>query len=219
LIATKRGTIPVNNYNYGADIPIRCPYCSAYVEPHIEEVRSLNYNGKILETITFKVNCCSKLFFANYEFDTSLKKTTLLTVNPPAQPEPLPDEIVKMSPRFAELYKQAHFAEQQNYYELAGSGYRNALEVLVKDFAIKELNKPEHEVAKKKLYDAIGDYVPSVAVTAADVVRVLGNDYTHYERKYDDIDFEVLKKYLRIFINAIENELLIRHPIVNTNRQ
>jgi len=42
-------------------------------------------------------------------------------------------------------------------------------------------------------------------------VRVLGNDYTHYERKYDEVEFTVLKQYLNIFIATIDAKYLIKH--------
>lgn len=72
-----------------------------------------------------------------------------------------------------------------------------------------------------KLYDAIGIYLKEVNLdtSAADIIRVLGNDYTHYQRKYDNIDFIVVKKYLEIFIQQIETKLLLMEPIVPTNRQ
>ena len=114
--------------------------------------------------------------------------------------------------------KQSFDAEQNSYFELAGSGYRNAIEVLIKDFAIQELKAPEKEVCKKSLSQAIEAYLPNInASVSADVTRVLGNDYTHYERRYEDVDFHVLKRYLQIFINSIDCEYLISHPVVPTN--
>ena len=41
----------------------------------------------------------------------------------------------------------------------------------------------------------------------ADVVRILGNDNTHYERDYENIDFSILKQYLNIFIEMIEVQI------------
>ena len=119
------------------------------------------------------------------------------------------------------LYEQSYTAEQNGHIELAGCGYRNAMEVLIKDFAIQKLNASEKEVCKMKLYDAIGTYLNEVNIdtSAADVIRVLGNDYTHYQRHYDDIDFIVVKKYLEIFLQQIETKLLLMEPIVPTNRQ
>ena len=49
----------------------------------------------------------------------------------------------------------------------------------------------------------------------ADVVRILGNDNTHYERDYESIDFKVLKQYLNIFIEMIEVQIKIKNPPVS----
>ena len=130
----------------------------------------------------------------------------------------LPESMVKISPRFVELYTQSFDAEQNSYFELAGSGYRNAIEILIKDFAINELRISEKEVCKKTLSKAIESYLPNLnASISADVMRVLGNDYTHYERRYKEIDFEILKRYLQIFISSIDCEYLIKHPVVPIN--
>lgn len=60
-------------------------------------------------------------------------------------------------------------------------------------------------------------FLLSYRSVSADVMRVLGNDFTHYERKYENIDFEVLKRYIQIFINAIDSKYLIKHPAVPVN--
>lgn len=44
-----------------------------------------------------------------------------------------------------------------------------------------------------------------------DVVRILGNDNTHYE----NIDFKVLKQYLHIFIDMIDVQIKIKNPSVS----
>lgn len=167
--------------------------------------------------LIFYNDCCDKQSFAIYKKQGG--NTEFLGILPVVHKVPqLPESLEKISPRFVELYKQSFDAEQNSYFELAGSGYRNAIEVLIKDFAIQELKIPEKEACKKSLSQAIEAYLPSInASISADVMRVLGNDYTHYERKYKDIDFQVLKRYLQIFINSIDCEYLIRHPVVPTN--
>ena len=37
----------------------------------------------------------------------------------------------------------------------------------------------------------------------------LGNDESHYYRKWEEKDFEDLKTFLRLTINSIENQLLV----------
>lgn len=198
--------------------PVNCPYCGAFIEAKTVSAASYPYTkSSIVYYITYQSQCCDNSFFTIY--DVSGGKGTLLTMYPAEKEKDFPEAIKLISPRFIKLYNQAYFTEQNNFFDLAGAGYRNAMEVLIKDYAITELGKPHEEVAKKTLFDGINEYVPSVHITAsADAVRVLGNDYTHFERKYEDIDFDILKRYIHILINYIENEYLLNHPIVPTNK-
>lgn len=211
----------INSVNASSfEVPIICPNCNYSLQPIIKDHRLLLYGSEKLLIISFIGNCCSVPFYATYK---QIKDRTfqLLDVFPHLKPTILPEKIRELSPRFSELYSQSYTAEQNNHTELAGSGYRNAIEVLIKDFAIKKLNAPEEEVCKMDLYTAIGTYLKEVNIdtSAADVIRVLGNDYTHYQRKYDGIDFVVVKRYLEIFIQQIETKLLLMEPIVRINRQ
>lgn len=198
-------------------IPVECPHCGAYSTPQISAHTSISYSGMKIWFFIFYNDCCDKQSFAIYKKQGS--NAEFLGILPVVHKMPqLPESLGKISPRFVSLFQQSFDAEQNSYFELAGSGYRNAIEVLIKDFAIQELKVPEKEVRKKSLSQAIEAYLPSInASISADVMRVLGNDYTHYERKYEDIDFQVLKRYLQIFINSIDCEYLIRHPVVPTN--
>ena len=66
-----------------------------------------------------------------------------------------------------------------------------------------------------KLFEAISNYLPENMLSTADVVRILGNDHTHYERKYPELDFNLLQKYMDIFINLVQTKLLIANPPVS----
>ncbi len=209
-----------SNRYYESEVPIKCPYCDTVIEPHPIHCAGLNYTDTSNVYITtFRGNCCSKVFFTTHEIDKTSKKGTFLYVYPFTKSRRFTNAVQIISPRFIQLYNQAFFAEKHNFFELAGSGYRSATEVLIKDYAINILKEPYNKVVKKTLYEAIGAYLPSIKLsTSADVVRVIGNDYTHYERKYKDVDFDILKQYLEIFIQAIITEYLINNPVIPTNR-
>ncbi|HFD2035903.1 TPA: DUF4145 domain-containing protein [Clostridium perfringens] len=203
---------------FECEIPINCPHCSAFINPQPNTYSCITLSNFYIYIIAYQAPCCDNYFFVTYKVTNN--KGELLTIYPSNKPEKLPEAIEKISPRFVNLYNQAYTAEQNNHLELAGSGYRNALEVLIKDYAINELGIDSKEVVKKNLNRSINEYVPSVRLSnSADVIRLLGNDYTHYERHYEDIDFQILKKYMRIFINSIETEYLINHPVVVPNNQ
>lgn len=199
--------------------PVECPHCGAFVAPVIRNVSGFNYtSGKYIYMVTFRGNCCDTDFFVLY--DVAKPNGKLISIYPNSQSVNLPEAIHNISPRFIEMYDQCYAAEQKGHLELAGSGYRNALEVLVKDYAITELKHPRDEVVKKKLASAIKTYLPSIDLKqSADVVRILGNDYTHYEQHYTTESFAILKQYIEIFIKSIETAYLIKHPKIKTQFQ
>lgn len=222
IIKTKHVNFLVNGTNYFVGPkPIECPYCGSFVSPVLRNVTGFTYSdNKTIYLTTFRGDCCNKDFFGLYDIipsASSIANGSLLTIYPSHKSQLLPDAIHKISPRFVSLYEQCYIAEQSGHLELAGTGYRNAIEILVKDFAINELGNSQPEVAKKKLADAIKTYLPSIDLQqSADVVRILGNDYTHYNQKYDDVSFPVLKAYVEIFIKSIETTYLIKHPPIPT---
>ena len=198
-------------------IPVECPHCGAYSTPTIIAKQSFMYSNIKIWTFIFFNDCCEQHSFAMYKIQPDI--TEFLGLLPTFHKTPnLPESVCKISPRFVNLYTQSFNADQNGHIELAGSGYRNAIEILIKDYAIKELKKSEKEVCKKSLSQAIESYLPNINTSiSADVMRVLGNDFTHYERKYENIDFEILKRYLQIFISSIDCEYLIHNPVVPTN--
>jgi hypothetical protein len=166
-----------------------------------------------------KSNCCEKNYFACYLDENNilpikLKKDCFLLSYPEPKNE-LPEKIIELSPRFHNLYSQAYCVELKGHFELAGCGYRNALEILIKDFAVKELKISEEEVQKQSLCTSIKKYLTkNLLNNAAEVVRILGNSYTHYKNEYPNIDFYVLKDYLSIIINDIDRVVKLKHPPV-----
>ena len=67
-----------------------------------------------------------------------------------------------------------------------GLGLRRAFEFLVKDFAIRKDANGEEEIKKLSLGKCIEKYIEQpTAKGAAKRVAWLGNDWAHYERKWD----------------------------------
>ena len=56
--------------------------------------------------------------------------------------------------------------------------------------------------------------------STADVVRILGNDYVHAQKKYPEHDFEVLKNYMDIFVGLMRCSVeQIKLPPVERKRE
>lgn len=193
-----------------------CPYCGISTDATRIDVKAFSITDGIIADVIYKCTSCDKIFHVSYKKMKDEEIFILYSVFPNFQGKEFSKEIQSVSPRFIKLYNQAYKAEYDTNYELAGCGYRNALEVLIKDYAINILGEKKEDVVKYKLYKAIELYLKDVDMSnCADVVRILGNDNTHYERDYENIDFDVLKQYLNIFIEMIEVQIKIKNPPVS----
>lgn len=203
------------NNNVEVDVPLFCPYCGIATKSNIRGSSVyLNSSLGIINLTAFHVTCCNRIYTT-----THLNKCgqfELLNFYPSTQPpNDTPQCFKEISPRFVNIYSQSLAAENQNHHNLAAIGYRTALEILIKDFAITQLQKPQSEVEKLSLFKAIETYLPNDLINTADVVRVLGNDNTHYSQKNEEYDFEVLKNYLSIFMKQLESQYMILNPPVS----
>jgi len=119
------------------------------------------------------------------------------------------DVIKGLSPNFCLIYNQSHSAEQDGLAEICGVGYRKALEFLVKDYLIKKNPEKEEEVKAKLLGSCISEYITSENIKKIARRAVwLGNDETHYVRKWEGKDLHDLKRLIDITIYWMEAEKL-----------
>ena len=216
------GTFNQSSWTFPLEKPMLCPHCNAYEDGQILDKHFWSYiDGCYMGVVVYRCTHCGNPYLVTYKIDPKAKMTTFEQFFPSYHAEEYRNErLQEMSPRFIEAYNQALRAEAINDLELAAIGYRHALECLVKDYAIIELKKDREEVVKKTLAEAIGEYLGEKELVAtADVVRILGNDYAHYERKYPEHDFALLKNYMRIFIGLIETKFMISHPPVARKEQ
>jgi len=122
-----------------------------------------------------------------------------------------PESITKLSPSFCAIFDEAAETESRKLKNIAGPGYRKALEFLVKDFLISEYPKEAEEIKKKWLVNLIRDKVQDANIKGcAERAAWLGNDETHYLRKWTDKDIGDLTKLITLCVNWIENHLLTK---------
>ena len=198
---------------------VTCPYCQIGTDAITTVIKAFQIDNGYIADVTYKCTSCDKIFHVSYVKLNDEEIYRPYSVYPNFQGRIFNKQIIDVSPRFVKLYNQAYKAEYDNNLELAGCGYRNALEILIKDYAINVLKEKREDVVKMRLYGAIEKYLSDVDMSkCADVVRILGNDNTHYERDYEHIDFEVLKDYLNIFISMIELKIKIKNPPVSREK-
>lgn len=223
-------TLHSNNQNRNAvldQIPNSCPACHRLSTPSIVSahfcsngVLGQEPEGEWVEQVLRCPNReCGHLFIARY---TAEWKEGMPPVNPglplkfklsavlPVTPRPtgMPPNVVALSPTFAKIFEQASTAEDLGLDEIAGVGFRKALEFLVKDYAISNHPKDVEVIKSLPLAQCITKYVKNEMVLEVSRRAVwLGNDETHYIRKWEGMDLTSLKGLIHLTVNWIDMEL------------
>lgn len=140
----------------------------------------------------------------------------------PAKAE-VPPDVASISPSFGAIFEEAAAAEAFSLKQVAGCGYRKALEFLIKDHAIALLDpsldsaQRQREIAAiqgARLANVIDERIPAPRVReCAKRAAWLGNDETHYTRRWEAQDVEDLKVLIRLTIIWIESEQLTKRYI------
>jgi hypothetical protein len=92
--------------------------------------------------------------------------------------------------------------------ELADMGYRSAIEFLIKDDVLHFKLDTHENIAKQKLANAIPKYLDDqMAIKGADVVRILDNDFTHWD-KVHDLPVSTVKYYLVYHYLSYQHKVL-----------
>jgi hypothetical protein len=194
------------------DGPNTCPYCHKSIVPLVL-TGQINDGGDFgvptMETFLACPNIdCRRTFIAYYNFYDEWQFNGEIAGGR-MKGKDISESIVEISPSFSKIYNQAFIAEQIGLNEICGVGYRKAMEFLIKDYA-KSKNPNDHEnIEKKMLGPCINEYVTDARIqNVAKRAVWLGNDETHYIRKWESKDLEDLKKLVELTIHWIEMEIL-----------
>lgn len=97
---------------------------------------------------------------------------------------------------------------------ICGPGYRKSLEFLVKDYVIKSHQDKVEEIKRLPLGRCISDYVADEKVKQVAARAVwLGNDETHYLRKWEGKDLTDLKILINLTVHWIEMDELTQQAL------
>ena len=99
-------------------------------------------------------------------------------------------------------------AMYDGYNELIGIGFRKSLEFLIKDYLINVKHEDVSVITKMSLgsiFNKINDPTIKPLVTA---ITWIGNDETHYIRKYEDKTIDDMLKFIYALIHYISIELI-----------
>lgn len=194
----------------------KCPICNSSIAP-VEKSKFFNSDSKMY-FFMFECPAWNKGFITHYNYTNERKIKNDISYNMlklvnsyPKVPElhQFDENIKKLSSNFCEIFNQAYVAEQMNLNEIAGIGYRKALEFLIKDYCIDKNKEQEEKIKKEPLSQVITNYILSDKIKNLAKASIwIGNDETHYVRKYEDKDIKDLKRFISATVAYITYELI-----------
>ncbi|MEM5777672.1 MAG: DUF4145 domain-containing protein [Candidatus Aenigmatarchaeota archaeon] len=204
-------------FNIKVDIVDKCPHCFKGIKPNIIYKTEFDEKLKSPVAILFQCPSCQKYFTNAYEiygiYDASISAfhSNLIRYSyKPLVEYDLPEELESISKTFKEIYTQTLTAEAEGLSQITGIGYRKAIEFLIKDFLISYQKEDADKISKMPLSQAIDKLESQKIRDLAKASVWLGNDETHYLRKYEDKDVNDMKRFIRALAYFISSELTAR---------
>ncbi len=210
---------PIGNRQWTVDrSPENCPICHRSIDPRYLTGVVLRAPGVGSAEIELVFQCphheCLHSFIATYvgPFDHGANdfRPKLRAVAPFVPRDPVhPSDISDLSPQFSDIYRQAAASEAWHLTDVAGCGYRKALEYLVKDYCVSTHPESAEAIRSKLLGQVISEYIADVNIQeCARRAAWLGNDETHYVRRWNDRDIGDLKALIALTESWINSHLL-----------
>lgn len=228
----------LNSTRQGAQVivdksPDECPICHIAITPlDLGLTTQCNADGRLVieRTLLCPNTKCERVFIARYSHSSTAVPARSIPDHF-ALSDCVPRELTTkvqsptisaISPDFCSIYAEADKAEQHNLTLVAGPGYRKALEFLIKDYVISQYVADDpakveaHRtlVEKQQLAACIKEHIKSDQIKQISKRAAwLGNDETHYVRKWDGKALDDLKKLISLTLHWIEMENLTAEVI------
>lgn len=202
-------------------LPATCPNCGVANNPQS------NFIGLYSNIAAFTHLCtrCSKYHYTMQAIRANDGEAEeLFLCYPEYSVEKVPTLLLEHCPNFSRVYSQALRADSEGLEDLAGMGYRAALEFLIKDYALAFNLDTLEDIAKlKTLSTTISHYFNKkngelLAFNTAEVVSIVGNDFTHWYKEHD-FTLSDIKNYLDIMITYINAKFQMKYPIVSRQKK
>ncbi len=211
-------------YHGQIDEPAICPLCKHAVKPQELYCGAYKDEGKnwFLSAL-YLCKHCYQTFLTLHECSLrqssvgvpqSFQAKILHTEPVRFHEERFDDEICQLSPQFVKIYNQALAAESSGLDEIAGIGYRKALEFLIKDFLIYETPDDAETIKKMELGNCVANKVSNEKLKiVASRSAWLGNDQTHYVQRFEDKDISDMKNFIKASVYWISMELITEEAL------
>ncbi len=214
----------IGSTNYHPKHPNICPHCHVVNKPDAKwesptkDTDGIDSNISVWQCANSE---CRRLFIALYQLVGGKPELIRFLNGYPKGPDwPKPileledgngDEIEQS--RFIKTYLQSLEAENYGLDEIAGMGFRKAVEYLVKDWAIK--NNPDDSEKIKSLWlgQVIKKYYEGDLKDILERATWLGNDQAHYNRLFEEFDIDVLKELIALIMVELDRQYKMKHYI------
>ena len=214
----------IANRNLTIKNPNICPHCHVVNNPtwkwdmQTKDTDDIDSNISAWQCANLD---CNKIFIALYQI-VSQKGTLIRFLNGypkgPDWPKPILElkngngEDIDQS-RFIKTYLQSLEAENFGLDEIAGMGFRKAIEYLVKDWAIKMNPEKQVEIQELWLGQIIKKYYNGDLKDILERATWLGNDQAHYNRLFEEFDIEILKELIDLIMVELDRQYKMSHYI------
>lgn len=191
------------------DAPDECTVCGRLI---VFTYRNSSYTDKKKELqVVFQCNnkdCNSFLLLWYHVKDDG--QNELIKIEPPnLGQENFSDHIPTISPDYVSIYQQAREAKERGLTQIAGPAYRKAFEFLIKDYAKSLTNDAQKhaDIEKNFAGNVVNQFISDSRIQAvAKRALWLGNDETHYLRKWVQQDINDLINLIRLTLHWIDIE-------------
>lgn len=197
------------------EYPKICPMCNRGITPD----NKIDYHNRKTNKIYIFFYCpsCGECFVSSYKLLEEIEVYNHYDYHCLDFVESYPTRPIKktfdkciedLSPMFCVIFNQAISAEVSNLNQISGIGYRKALEFLIKDYCKFRHPESEKAIESNMLSKVISDYIDSEKIKNLSKASAwIGNDETHYIRKFEDKDINDLKRFITATVAFITYDL------------
>jgi hypothetical protein len=207
--------IGIANHSYSVEVPDACPICHRHSEVTFAGGDEIDRGAGVQVIFRCGYVGCRQFFFCYYG---PKPQTTLLSVKPTKPQLSVFSEAVRaISPTFVLVFAEAEEAAQLGLKHIAGPGYRKAFEFLIKDYA-KSLVPAEQAQAIESQFSGsvVNSFISDPRIQeVAKRSLWLGNDETHYMRKWTEHNIGDLVTLIKLTVHWIDIAHLTKGYVAN----
>ncbi|WP_024480232.1 DUF4145 domain-containing protein [Cellulophaga baltica] len=219
-----------NGNSHVAETPNICPHCHVANEPRELFKWFDSKENKLISTWLCNFNKCGRIFVISHKEDSSsyiIERALNGLPKGPIWPEPILNlkdgktlgSEQEEDSKFIKTYLQSLEAESNGHDEIAGMGYRKAIEYLVKDWAIQSNPTEKNKILSLWLSGIIKEFFTGDLKDILERATWLGNDQTHYNKLFEEYNISHLKELIDLIMVELDREFKKRHYIENIEKR